>query len=220
MTMSLDAFGAWALRCGAVGNPGTGTYKGQCVSLVQQYLYQCYGIPYKPRGNAASFVPPEFVRVRGGLQPGDIVRYAGASWNGGFGHIGLIDVNGKFLDQNGTKRLAVAYRDQPFAGYSAIFRPIKRVRLYDAKPAPAQPVHGGRIAQNGTFSAYINRNIRRSPSLTGEVVAVFSAGAKQRYDSYIDAAGFRWVSWIGGSGNRNYVAVKRLSDGKRYGRCY
>lgn len=218
MTMSLDAFGAWALRCGAVGNPGTGTYKGQCVSLVQQYLYQCYGIPYKPRGNAAQFVPPEFVRVRGGLQPGDIVRYAGASWNGGFGHIGIIDVNGKFLDQNGTKRLAVAYRDQPFAGISAIFRPNRRVRLYDAPQAPSHV--GGAVAQNGTFSAYENRNIRRMPSLQGEVVAVFSAGAKQRYDSYVDAAGFRWVSWVGASGHRNYVAVKRLSDGKRYGRCY
>lgn len=218
MTMSLDAFGAWALSRRAVGNPGTNSYKGQCVSLVQQYLYQCYGIPYKPRGNAASFVPPEFTRVRGGLQKGDIVRYAGASWNGGFGHIGIIDVNGKFLDQNGTKRFAVAYRDQPFAGISAIFRPNRRCRLYDAPQAPSHI--GGAVAQNGTFSAYENRNIRRMPSLQGEVVAVFSAGAKQRYDSYIDAAGFRWVSWVGASGHRNYVAVKRLSDGKRYGRCY
>jgi len=29
-----------------------------------------------------------------------------------------------------------------------------------------------------------------------------------------------WVSWVGASGNRNYTAVRRLSDNKRYGRCY
>lgn len=217
MGMSLDAFDRWAQRQGAVGNPQVNTYRGQCVSLVQQYLWHCYGLPYKPRGNAAQFVPPKFYRVGAGAKyvPGDILRY-GTNYGGGYGHIGLIAADGKFLDQNGTKRLAVGVRATPFAGYT-VFRPEKRCPLYDAAPKPSAPANGGRVAQNGTFIASVNRNIRRAPSLSGRIVAVFSAGARQKYDSYIDRDGFRWVSWIGASGYRNYVTVRRLSDGKCYG---
>ena len=87
--VSLEEFENWALSQGQVANPN-GTYPGQCVSLTQQYLDKCYGIPYAPRGNAKDFIPPKFHRLSGtsDLQPGDIVRY-GANYGGGYGHIGI-----------------------------------------------------------------------------------------------------------------------------------
>lgn len=92
--------------------------------------------------------------------------------------------------------------------------------LKDLGSASTQSASGGRIAQSGTFRANVNLKIRRSPSLSGAVAGTFTAGATQRYDSYTDAEGIRWVSWIGASGNRNYVARRRLDGSEVFGDCY
>ena len=78
----------------------------------------------------------------------------------------------------------------------------------------------GLIPQNAIYRATVNMNVRRSPSTSGEIVCTFTRGAEQRYDSYIDANGYRWVSWIGASGNRNYVARRNFATGEIYGECF
>ena len=58
-----------------LANPD-GSNEGQCVSLVQQYLYQCLDIPYKARGHAKEWVnlPSDIaVRVTDGPKSGDII---------------------------------------------------------------------------------------------------------------------------------------------------
>lgn len=126
--MNLGEFGSWALAQKSVANPGVDTYKGQCVSLIQQYLYKVFGIPYAPRGNAKDWtknpLPEHLTKLDANvkLQPGDILVY-GANYGKGFGHIALMDVNMKFFDQNGIKKLAVAYQDKPFSGYVCVLRP-------------------------------------------------------------------------------------------------
>lgn len=219
MSKSLAEFTAWARAEGVVANPN-GSYPGQCVSLIQQYLNQCYDVPYKARGNAKDFVPPKFHQVSGNYAPGDILRY-GRNMGGGYGHIGMIDESGRWLDQNGVRRRAVGTASRPFSGYSVIFRPDNAVATSKSASGSDTSIPAGAVRQVATFRATTNRNIRRAPSLSGEIVGVFTAdGVGQRYDCYIDADGFRWVSWIGASGHRNYTAVRRLSDNKRYGVCY
>lgn len=39
----------------SVANPEVGTYKGECVSLVQMYLYECFGEKFKARGHANTY---------------------------------------------------------------------------------------------------------------------------------------------------------------------
>lgn len=126
--MNLNEFGDWGLNKGQVANPN-GTYAGQCVSLVQQYLNQVFGIPYKSRGNAKDWATNNellnyFDRIgsNNALQRGDVLVY-GANYGGGYGHIGLIDINMKWYDQNGVKSLHVGYKDTPFTGYVCILRP-------------------------------------------------------------------------------------------------
>lgn len=218
MSKSLSEFTAWARAKGVVANPN-GSYPGQCVSLIQQYLNQCYDVPYKARGNAKDFIPPKFHQVSGGYAPGDIIRY-GRNMGGGYGHIGMIDENGHWLDQNGVRRRAVGTASRPFGGYNAIFRPDNAVAVSRPAQTSNAGIPAGAVRQVATFRATVDRNIRRSPSLNGEIAGTFTNGATQRYDCYIDADGFRWVSWIGASGHRNYCAEKRLRDGKRYGVCY
>ena len=50
-------------------------------------------------------------------------------------------------------------------------------------------------------------NVRRYPDLSGEIVATYQPGEKVHYDSKGSNAGYRWISYIGESGNRNYMAI-------------
>lgn len=125
--MNLREFGNWALAQGAVANPPPNNkYLGQCVSLVQQYLYNVFNMPFKAYGNAkdwANNVPSGFDKLPSNVQllKGDIIIY-GANYGGGYGHMGLIDAEYKFLDQNGVRALRVGVRDNPFNGYICILR--------------------------------------------------------------------------------------------------
>lgn len=199
MAKTLQSFRGWAVNQGGhIGNPGVGNYAGQCVSLVQQYLNQVFDVPYQARGNAKDFVPPTFTRVSGSPQPGDILRY-GANYGGGYGHIGLIDDDGLFLDQNGDKVLAVNRRSAPYAGYESIWRPTK--------PFAIKNQTDGRRAAKGTATVLaLALNVRNSPDTNGEVVATYSKGQTFNYDSFIISNGFVWLSYISNSGARRYVA--------------
>ncbi len=136
MAMNLREFGDWALKQGRVANPAPNNkYKGQCVSLIQQYLKLVYGLEFKARGNAKDWeynIPIGFKKLPANakLQRGDILVY-GANYGGGYGHIGFIDANWKYFDQNGVKALAIGYRDKPFVGYRCILRPVNGVECGD-----------------------------------------------------------------------------------------
>ena len=132
--MNLAEFGDWGLAEKSVANPGVNTYKGQCVSLIQQYLYRVFGVPYKPRGNAKDWernpLPDvlEKFSATTKLQVGDILVY-GSNYGGGYGHMSLVDINFKFLDQNGVKKLEVGYQNQPFPDYVCVLRPKNQLAL-------------------------------------------------------------------------------------------
>ena len=55
-------------------------------------------------------------------------------------------------------------------------------------------------------------NVRRYPDLTGEIVATYQPGEKVRYDSKGTNAGYRWISYVGTSGNRNYMAIGPVDE--------
>jgi len=213
MAKSLKAFREWAVKAGSVGNPSGGSYKGQCVSLVQQYLEQVFGIPYKARGNAKDFVPPTFKRLSASTKrlPGDIIRYGG-NYGWGYGHIALIDDEGKFLDQNGSASLRVARRDSPFNGIESVWRPTKKFVIKESS-APAS----GRKSKNGTASVLASvLNVRTSPSTSAKIAATYKKGERFNYDSYIDANGYRWLSYISYSKERRYVAQASKDKKTKY----
>ena len=76
------------------------------------------------------------------------------------------------------------------------------------------------VPQKGTFTSSVNNLcVRRSPSLNGKVVAHYDKGGSVKYDGYVDNEGYRWITYIGKSGNRNYIARKKLDGSKTYGTC-
>ncbi|HEK9271088.1 TPA: SH3 domain-containing protein, partial [Streptococcus equi subsp. equi] len=63
-------------------------------------------------------------------------------------------------------------------------------------------------SQAGTFTLDVAEiNIRRWPSLASEVVGSYKQGDTVSFDSEGYANGYYWISYVGGSGMRNYMAI-------------
>jgi len=169
MSKSLESFTSWAIRAKQVSNPTVNTYPGQCVSLIQEYLSQVFGIPYAKRGNAKDFVPPTFQQLPAGTQrrPGDIIRY-GRNYGGGFGHIGYIDHLGRFVDQNGTAALRVGVRNSPFLGINAVFRPTRgfQVKNVIIPVPPAKPAYPRNVVVTETANVRTSPDTKRTTKIT------------------------------------------------------
>ena len=122
--MNLLEFEKWALSERVVGNPTKeNSFKGECVSLIQQYLYKVHNIPFAPRGNAkdwANIVIEGFNKYApdNTLKPGDIVVY---DW-GKYGHMAIITADGKSLEQNKNGNRVITVGDVK-PGYVMIHRP-------------------------------------------------------------------------------------------------
>lgn len=208
MSKTLQQFREWAIKTKSVGNPSGNSYKGECVSLIQQYINQVFGIPYVARGHAAWYTPPashfKQLPANTALKPGDIVRY-GTNYGWGYGHIGMIDDRGQYLDQNGVVARAVGTRSKPFSDIRAVFRPTKAFTV--KTPKPKATAKTGRIARKGTARVTVDAlNVRNSPSTSSKVVATYKKGQTFVYDSYQIANGYVWLSYVSYSGQRRYVA--------------
>ena len=76
------------------------------------------------------------------------------------------------------------------------------------------------VPQNGECTIVVDKlNIREKPSTSSDIVGAYYRNEKVTYDYYVDNEGYRWISWIGASGKRRYMAVRVLSTNKRYGKC-
>ncbi|MDU7143687.1 MAG: SH3 domain-containing protein, partial [Anaerococcus vaginalis] len=53
-------------------------------------------------------------------------------------------------------------------------------------------------------------NVRSAPNTRAEVVATYGVGQSIRYDQVWEGDGYRWISYIGASGKRRYVAFRKL----------
>ncbi|MEG0296606.1 MAG: SH3 domain-containing protein [Clostridium sp.] len=63
-------------------------------------------------------------------------------------------------------------------------------------------------------------NIRSKPcTTTGEVVGNYNKGESVNYDKVVITNKYVWISWIGGSGLRRYMAVKDQITGEIFGDC-
>ena len=89
------------------------------------------------------------------------------------------------------------------------------------QPQPTPTPNGELVWQSGECKVLVDTlNVRASAGLNGEVVAAYSNGDTFKYDAYIDVDGIRWVSYIGGSGNRRYVARRTLDNSVIYCLAY
>lgn len=121
-----------------------------------------------------------------------------------------IDGNWNALEVGGPAR----FNSRDFTGVTGWFYPPY------ATNAPQQEVTTAPtsdeidlIPEDGTFTVgEAAINVRRAPNLNGEIVAVYEPGQSVKYDSKGSANGYRWISYIGGSGKRNYMAIGQTDE--------
>lgn len=128
--MNLRKFEKWALAQGSVANPEPDYgFKGECVSLIQQYLYQVCGIKFKARGNAKDWANNiiegwDKFDISNSLKAGDILVYT----TGKFGHIVIVNADLKCLEQNWNYNKKVTVSEIR-KGYSCILRSRKAIDI-------------------------------------------------------------------------------------------
>jgi len=73
--------------------------------------------------------------------------------------------------------------------------------------ASAPKLKGSDLPNSGRYTFKANTNIRSNASTGSSVVGLYSKGQSVNYDSKVTAGGYVWLSYVGASGNRRYVAV-------------
>ena len=58
-------------------------------------------------------------------------------------------------------------------------------------------------------------HVRADASTNSAIVATYPMGSRINYDRDYEANGYRWISYIGNSGKRRYVAYRRTSGNTR-----
>ena len=151
------------------------------------------------------------------------------AWFGGvnYGHCGIVieDSDGvtmRTVEQNidgNVDALIVGgparYNNRGFEDVIGWFYPP-----YSDGPSPVTPADVTPTSdeieltpETGTFKVgEASINVRRAPNLNSEIVHVYEPGESVNYDSKGSANGYRWISYIGDSGNRNYMAIGQTDD--------
>ena len=174
--------------------------------------------PAKSDGGYLSFDCRGNVREQPTTKSGVFATYNKGAWVkfDGYVHGEVVNGSDKWLRSSKSKK----YVHESVTGGVYGLPDLGTVNLPSQPSNAPQTGSNGLIPQNGTYRATVNMNIRRSPSTNGQIVGTFTKDSTQHYDSYIDANGYRWVSWIGASGNRNYVARRNFATGEIYGGCF
>ena len=126
--MTLQEFTNWSIAQGSVGKYQDGAYRGECVSLINQYAWRVLGVPADAWGNAKDWAYNAtalryFTKLPAStpLNRGDVLVYPATPTNPD-GHIEIYLGNGQSLQQN--RKLDRKTSVLPiWGGYFAVLRP-------------------------------------------------------------------------------------------------
>ena len=217
----------WGMQCAALPN-AISTYFfgktlwGNAIDLLNSACDLGYEVEYNQEGNLDSKPRAGAVFVM------DTTYIYGHS----YGHTGIVieDSDGytmRTIEQNidgNEDALYVGgparYNTRDFNGIVGWFYfPVdgQPAQVTSIKPSEPLTVDSSEFnEETGTFTVKVSAlNVRSSAGLLGDIVAVYTAGQEINYDGWLDNDGYIWITYIGGSGNRRYVAVGQSENGKR-----
>lgn len=222
-----------------VGADADGAYGTQCVDLPNSISINFFGKALWGNAidllNSAAGLGYEVVYDAVGVNPraGAIfVMDTTYLYGHPYGHTGIVieDSDGvtmKTIEQNidgNADSLYVGgparYNTRNFDGIVGWFYfPTDDTSVAFEQPEPSEPLtieSNGFHPETGTFTVEVSAlNVRVEAGIGAEIVAVYSAGQEINYDGWIDNDGYIWITYIGGSGNRRYVAVGQSENGQR-----
>lgn len=222
-----------------VGTDADGAYGTQCVDLPNSISINFFGKALWGNAidllNSAAGLGYEVVYDAVGVNPraGAIfVMDTTYLYGHPYGHTGIVieDSDGvtiRTIEQNidgNADSLYVGgparYNTRNFDGIVGWFYfPVDDQPAEVQSITPAEPLtvdSNGFNPETGTFTVEVSAlNVRASAGLAGEIVAVYTAGMEINYDGWLDNDGYIWITYIGASGNRRYVAVGQSDNGQR-----
>lgn len=152
------------------------------------------------------------------LKPGSITVFK-ESKETPYSHVAIFDsdVNGtygRFFGQNqGGQNGAFNITVLPYsATYDTGFIPNKFI-IAEEDSTILNKIPNDFIKENGEFTARFTINIRRAPGLKGKLTGVqYESGDSVYYDGYVKREGYVWISWVGKSGKRCWMASGELNE--------
>lgn len=161
------------------------------------------------------------------VRPGDIFIRGGEGTSAGAGgHTGMFYKKDGIVHSNYTNN-GISYNDnQSYIGYYLDRRRSRNERYFRprypgvSKPknkAPKQTNSSKKFIKNEKWHGLTQTacHVRADASTNSAIVATYPMGAEINYDSVYEADGYRWISYIGNSGKRRYVAYRRTSGNTR-----
>lgn len=225
---------AWNLAQSGMGVDKDGYAGSQCVDLVSWPAKHFFGVDLW--GNARDLLDSaagagwSVVYASSGLRPEPGAFFVMDYWAGGvnYGHTGfIIGLTGEMLEtveQNLAGDLEVGspaqFNKRPLSDLVGWFYPPYEDEEGNGGADKAVVDRSAMVPEEGEFTlGDMSINVRREPSLLGEVVAVYEPGEVVTYDYKVLASdGYRWISFVGGSGHRNYMAIAPVdAKGNRVG---
>lgn len=212
-------------------NGGTSNYVqdgepfgGQCVSLVQAFMYKVCGIPVKARGHAKDFgqnlVANKLAKEISfnSIKNGDIIVFQDLGLYKGvyYGHIGIY-YNGKVFDQNPHK----AKLSNIYGGRKKVYRLNKYA---DANKQKAVPLPAGykSFGKTRTYQCKTNivvqswHGLNTNPQM---YKPYFKKGETFKSGGYVDYKDIRWlrVTWKNGTivGYVPETYLKYIKEGRK-----
>lgn len=159
------------------------------------------------------------------VQAGDIFIRGGEGTSAGAGgHTGMFSGNGMIVHSNYSYN-GISYNptweflDCRRSWNERYFRPRYGGKTYKAKNGhKIQPTTDGvKLVKYENWYGITQAvcNVRSAPSTRATIVAQYGMGQRINYDRVYEGNGYRWISYVGGSGNRRYVAYRKTNGDKR-----
>lgn len=165
------------------------------------------------------------------VRAGDIFIRGGEGTSAGAGgHTGMFYKKDGIIHSNYSNN-GISYNDnKSYIGYfldrrrsnnERYFRPryggSSSLDIAPEKTPTPQKASGKKLIKNEKWHCITQTacHVRADASTNSAIVATYPMGARINYDSVYEADGYRWISYIGNSGKRRYIAYRRTSGNTR-----
>lgn len=158
------------------------------------------------------------------MQSGDVAVFKEISGWTPYSHIAIFDSDidgtyGYFLGQNqGGANGAFNLCKLPYsATFDTAFRPKAFANTNTNASSNTSTVLNSKpsdfVNESGTFYPNTTIKIRKAPSIKGgDTGLVYEKGMSVIYDGYVKREGYVWISWIGPSKARRWMAAGKLNS--------
>lgn len=163
------------------------------------------------------------------VQPGDIfIRGIQGSSKGGAGHTGIFykkdgivhcNYSNNGVSYNDMSSYLTYFLDRSRSNKERYFRPVPQAGKVRAKSRAKSSgqASGKKLIKYEKWHGITQADchVRADASTNSAIVDTYHTGSRINYDRVYEANGYRWISYIGNSGKRRYVAYRRTSGNTR-----